>query len=183
MCFSATASFSAGVALLGVGALALQSVRTPRKWPLAAIPPLFALQQLSEGVIWLAFTHESPRLNAAMTEFYSFFSHALWPAYIPLAVLPLEPVGSRRRLLGGFVVTGFMAGGYLLIMLFMFPIVSRPTGQHVEYVPGGRQGQRPGTMTASWRRTNHTVKSGSTSHCASGTRPIPVPGSRGIAGR
>ena len=134
MCFSATASFSAGVVLLGVGAVALKSVRTSREWPLAAVPLLFALQQLSEGVIWLTFIYEAPRLNGAMTQFYSFFSHALWPAYIPLAVWLLEPRGPRRRSLGAFVAAGFVTGGYLLIMLFVFPIVSRPTGQHIEYV-------------------------------------------------
>ena len=134
MCFSATASFSAGIVLLGIGALALKSVRSPREWPLAAVPLLFALQQLSEGVIWLTFAHEAPRFNAAMTQFYSFFSHALWPAYIPLAVLLVEPLGARRRVLGAFVAAGFIVGAYLLVMLFAFPIVSRPTGQHIEYV-------------------------------------------------
>ena len=120
--------------LLGIGALALTSVRSPRELPLAAVPLLFALQQLSEGVIWLTFAHESPRLNAAMTQFYSFFSHALWPAYFPLAVLLLEPLGPRRRVLGAFVAAGFLVGAYLLIMLFAYPTVSRPTGAHIEYV-------------------------------------------------
>ena len=134
MCFSATASFSTGIVLLGIGALAFKSVRSPCEWPLAAVPLLFAFQQLSEGVIWLTFAHESPRLNADMTQFYSSFSHALWPAYIPLAILLLEPLGPRRRVLGAFLAAGLLVGAYLLIMLFAFPIVSRPTGQHIEYV-------------------------------------------------
>ena len=51
MCFSATASFSAGAFLLGLGTLTLKSARRPRELPFAAIPLLFAIQQLSEGVI------------------------------------------------------------------------------------------------------------------------------------
>ena len=51
MCFSASASFSAGVALLGVSVLTLRATRAPRELPLAAIPLLFALQQLTEGVV------------------------------------------------------------------------------------------------------------------------------------
>lgn len=51
MCFSATASFSAGALLLGLGSLTLKSARHPRELPFAAIPPLFAIQQLSEGVL------------------------------------------------------------------------------------------------------------------------------------
>jgi hypothetical protein len=52
MCFSARASFSAGAVLLGLGALTLKSVKRPRELTFAAIPLLFAIQQLSEGVIF-----------------------------------------------------------------------------------------------------------------------------------
>jgi hypothetical protein len=55
MCFSATASFSAGTVLLGLGALTLKLVRHPRELMFAAIPLLFAIQQWTEGVIWLTF--------------------------------------------------------------------------------------------------------------------------------
>ena len=61
MCFSASASFSAAALLLGIGALTLRSAlatRQPRALLFAAIPILFAIQQLIEGVIWLTFTDE-----------------------------------------------------------------------------------------------------------------------------
>lgn len=70
MCFSATASFSAGALLLGIGALTLKSAlatRQRRALPFAAIPTLFAMQQLIEGVIWLTFAQEATRLNAVLT--------------------------------------------------------------------------------------------------------------------
>ena len=134
MCFSATASFSAGVLLLGLGALTLKSARHPRQLPLAAIPMLFAIQQLSEGVIWLTFRYEAPPLNAVMTHVYSFFSHVLWPIYVPVAVLLIEPPGRRRRALFVFVATGLAVGAYLLYFLVAFPVVSRPTGRHIEYL-------------------------------------------------
>ena len=134
MCFSATASFSAGAVLLGLGTLTLKSVTHPRQLPFAAIPLLFAIQQLSEGVIWLTFTHEAPQLNAAMTYVYSFFSHVLWPAYIPLAVLLIEPSGRRRRALLAFAAGGAIVGAYLLYILVAYPIASRPIGRHIEYV-------------------------------------------------
>jgi len=134
MCFSATASFSAGAVLLGLGALTLKSARRPRELPFAAIPLLFAIQQLSEGVIWLTFRYDAPQLNAVMTHLYSFFSHVLWPVYVPVAVLLIEPPGWRRRALLVFVAAGVAVGAYLLYILAAFPIVSRPTGQHIEYV-------------------------------------------------
>ena len=133
MCFSATASFSAGAVLLGIGALTLRSARRPREWPFAAIPLLFAIQQLIEGVIWLTFSADAPLLNTVMTHAYSFFSHVLWPVYLPVAVLMIEPPGGRRRTLAALVAAGSAVGIYLLYVLVAFPVVSRPTGQHVEY--------------------------------------------------
>ena len=134
MCFSATASFSAGAVLLGLGTLTLKSAHRPRELPFAAIPLLFAIQQLSEGVIWLTFGSEAPLLNTVMTHVYSFFSHVLWPIYVPVAVLLIEPPGWRRSALLAFVAAGLGVGLYLLYFLVVFPVVSRPTGQHIEYV-------------------------------------------------
>ena len=133
MCFSATASFSAGAVLLGIGVLTLKAARRPCEWPFAAIPLLFAIQQLIEGVIWLTFSADAPLLNTVLTHAYSFFSHVLWPIYLPVAVLMIEPAGARRRTLTALVLAGSAVGIYLLYVLVAFPVVSRPTGQHVEY--------------------------------------------------
>ena len=134
MCFSATASFSAGVVLLGLGTLTLKAVRHPRELLLASIPLLFGIQQVVEGVIWLTFRYEAPFLNAVMTHLYSFFSHVLWPVYVPVAVLLIEPPGWRRKAVAIFAAGGFAVGVYLMYALVAFTIVSRPTGQHIEYV-------------------------------------------------
>ena len=134
MCFSATASFTAGAFLLGVGALTMKSATRPRDLPFAAIPLLFAIQQLSEGVIWLTFRYEAPQVNTVMTHVYSFFSHVLWPIYVPVAVLLIEPPGWRRRALLALVAAGIAVGAYLLYVLVAYPVVSQPIGQHIEYV-------------------------------------------------
>ena len=134
MCFSATASFSAGAVLLVIGTLTLKAAPEPRELPFAAIPLLFAVQQLTEGVIWLTFSMDAPPLNQVMTYGYSFFSHVLWPVYVPVAVWLLEPPGLRRRVLFGFVAAGVAVGAYLLYMLIAFPVIAQPTGRHIEYV-------------------------------------------------
>ena len=134
MCFSATASFSAGAVLLVIGSLTLRSASRPRELAFAAIPLLFAIQQLIEGVIWLTFRVDAPLLNSVMTHLYSFFSHVLWPVYVPVAVVLMEPAGWRRQALFAFVAAGAAVAAYLLYVLVAFPIVSRPTGQHIEYV-------------------------------------------------
>ena len=129
-----TASFAAGTLLLGAGILTVRSARGARELPLAAIPLLFSIQQLVEGVVWMTFRYEAPLLNAAMTHAYSFFSHVLWPVYVPVAVLLIEPPGWRRATLWGLSVAGAAVAAYLMYTLMVFPVVSRAIGQHIEYV-------------------------------------------------
>ena len=61
----------------------------------AMIPLLFGIQQLTEGVIWLSFSHDAPVLKSTMTYVYSGFSHVLWPIYVPFAMGVLEAVRWR----------------------------------------------------------------------------------------
>lgn len=97
------------------------------------IPILFGVQQLIEGAIWLTFRFDAPMLNPAMTFTYSLFSHVLWPIYIPLSVLLLEPVRWRRKALAAFLAAGAAVGLYLLVNMFRVPIVSGAVGGHIEY--------------------------------------------------
>lgn len=120
--------------MLGMGIMTLKAARNQRELPFAAIPLLFAIQQLSEGVIWLTFEYETPHVNTVMTYLYTLFSHVLWPIYVPIAVLLIEPDPDRRRTLLGFVIAGTVVGLFLLGTMATFPVVSLPIGHHVEYV-------------------------------------------------
>lgn len=127
MCFSATASFSAGAILLGLGALTLKSARRPDELPLATIPLLFGLQQIVEGLLWLSFTYDAPQLKVAMTYLFSIFSHVLWPVFIPFSIGLLEVVPWRRKVIWGFQGVGLLVGLYLLYMIIKFPVISVAT--------------------------------------------------------
>ena len=133
MCFSATASFTAGAALLGVGALTLRRTTLSVEVPFASIPVLFGIQQLIEGGLWLTFPDQAPHLNTILTHIYSLFSHVLWPIFVPIAVLLLEPVRWRRTALKALAVSGALAGLYLLYFWAMDPTTSRVVGQHIIY--------------------------------------------------
>ena len=134
MCFTATVSFSSAAVLLAVGTFTLKAARHKYELPLAAIPLLFAIQQLIEGFLWLTFSNDVALLNVAMTYLYSFFSHVLWPMYLPLSVLLIEPRGRNRLIMTTFLAIGVLVGAYLLLAMVIFGITSRPTGQHIEYV-------------------------------------------------
>lgn len=133
MCFSAEASFTAGAVLLVVGAATVRRARVRSELPYAWIPLLFGIQQLLEGALWLTFPDRAPQLNTVLTHAYSFFSHVLWPIYVPLAALALETVPWRRRVLIAIAFAGTAVGLYLLATLFTLPIVATVKGQHIAY--------------------------------------------------
>lgn len=133
MCFSALASFSAGAFLVAAGTLSVRLAQDRRELPFAAIPLLFAAQQLTEGVLWLAFDWNAVVLQQVATQVYSFFSHVLWPIYVPAAAWMLEPPGSRRRALMGVWAAGTAVGLYLLYSMFAYPITAVPVGGHIDY--------------------------------------------------
>ena len=134
MCFSATASFTAGVPLLLVGVITISRVRNRKDLLYALIPMLFAIQQLIEGALWLTFPDKAPLLKMVLTYAYSVFSHVLWPMYIPVAVLLLEPVAWRRKVLIAIALAGTFIGLYLLYYLVRFPIEAEVIDHHIVYI-------------------------------------------------
>jgi hypothetical protein len=134
MCFSATASFAAGAVLAGIGAIAARNVRAAREIPYAMIPAFFSAQQIVEGGLWLTIAEGGNHLNAALTHIYQFFSHVLWPMYVPFAVRLLEPVPWRRAALLVFAGLGAAVGLYLFYFLLMEPTTARVTAGHVDYI-------------------------------------------------
>jgi hypothetical protein len=133
MCFSATASFTAGVVLLTIGTVTTRRARQAAEWPFALIPVLFGVQQLLEGALWLTFPDKAPFLNTVLTQLYSLFSQIIWPIYIPVAVLLLEPSKWRRKVLGAITLAGCAVSVFLLYYLVRQPVLSRVQGRHISY--------------------------------------------------
>ena len=134
MCFSAPVSFTAGAVLLIVGTVTARRAARRTELPFALIPLLFGIQQLIEGALWLTFPAKAPVLNTVLTHVYSLFSHVLWPVYVPVSVLLIEPTPWRRKVLATIAVAGAAVALYLLYFLVRLPIVSQVTGRHIAYI-------------------------------------------------
>tara|TARA_R110002111_G_scaffold200540_2_gene265832 strand:+ start:401 stop:1045 length:645 start_codon:yes stop_codon:yes gene_type:complete len=124
MCFSATASFIAGISLSAIGVVTLKKVGRKKEIPFAMIPLLFGIQQLIEGMVWLSFQYDSPLLNETMTYAFSVFSHVLWPIFIPFSIGLLETVAWRKKVISVFQFMGIVVGLYLLYLIVKFPVTS-----------------------------------------------------------
>ncbi|WP_338104757.1 DUF6629 family protein [Modestobacter muralis] len=133
MCFSATASFTAGTALTAVGMVTVYRSRGRSELPLAAVPLLFGLQQLTEGLLWVGLDNDLTGLQSWSTYVFSLFSHVLWPMFIPFAFLLVEPVRWRRRAISVFLALGIGVGLYLLYFLVRFPVSAHVHERSISY--------------------------------------------------
>ncbi|REC94350.1 DUF6629 family protein [Kushneria indalinina] len=133
MCFSASASFTGSAVIAGVGIATLFQVRHQGAWFLAAIPMLFALHQLLEGIVWLGIDGrlESPWPQLA-GQLYVFYAQGLLPLVMPVAVWRFLPAGERRRVLP-FVLTGLALSLYNLWFLTTLPTDIGQCGHSITY--------------------------------------------------
>lgn len=131
MCFSATASFVAGSALIPLGGAAcLQAWKVDRRYlTLAAFPALFGIQQSIEGHLWRSFDEPSMAVSHAAAMAFLFFAYLLWLVLTPLAAFFIEDRVWLRRAFWGAAV----AGGIFGLSLYL-PLVFRPDWLSVELV-------------------------------------------------
>lgn len=121
MCFSVQADLIVGVGLLPVGVLALREVRRAREVLFAGLPMLFAVHQIIEAAVWAGVDGDvSMRLQHLAAVAYVVIALPLLPVLVPLAVLLLEPRGSRLR------VAPFLALGVIVSAYFAAAIASAP---------------------------------------------------------
>ena len=126
MCFSPTASFTAGCALSTIGGLTIAKVRRKSDSLFAAIPLLFGIQQLIEGGIWLSF--RSPTSLSVLTFCYLLFSNVLWPIWIPLSIFLIERNPWRRNVLRIFVGIGVVVS-----LCFFYFLCTETTKTEIMY--------------------------------------------------
>jgi hypothetical protein len=112
MCFSASASFVAGGALVLLGAVTFTIARKKDK-ALVAIPILFGIQQVFEGIQWLYLNRGSSSALAGYG--FLFFALIVWPVYVPAFVFLLDK--KRRSVLRVFILAGVVIALYLAWML------------------------------------------------------------------
>lgn len=123
MCFSAPVSFAASALLLPAGlySLSLAYQQNPSYIPLAAMPLAFAIQQASEGLVWLGIgTGSYAEMNLGAFGFLA-FAYWFWLFWSPWSVAQSEPHSSVQRICWSCGVLGFLYGSLLYLPLLMKP--------------------------------------------------------------
>lgn len=117
MCFSAAASFTAATLLIPAGVASVyKAYQTDRRYlALCALPFLFGLQQLFEGLVWIGGQSHDMTAVGRNSLAYMFFSWLAWPVWVPVSTYFLEPASRKPYYLGFIILGSFLgAGQYLL---------------------------------------------------------------------
>jgi hypothetical protein len=134
MCFSATASFAAGIALSTVGVITLKKSEATSQLMFAAIPLIFGLQQLTEGIVWMALNNpEYAHLKTFSVYTFMAFAQIIWPSWVPISILLLEKRPARKNLLYLFSAIGLIVSIYLGYCLVSYPVDAQVKEHHIFY--------------------------------------------------
>ncbi|HEX6892060.1 MAG TPA: DUF6629 family protein [Chryseolinea sp.] len=133
MCFSAGASFGAGAILGTIGIVTLTKANTPNQVPFAAIPLLFAVQQATEGALWIGLSSDNESWKHFPLYIFLIFAQLVWPVWIPFSVLRLENDRTRRTLLKVILGMGICVSVYLLYCMIVYKVSAEIHMKHILY--------------------------------------------------
>lgn len=134
MCFSANASFGAGIVLSVIGVASIKKAEHRSQLLFASIPLIFAVQQISEGVLWLALSNSDAILLQRITTYiFLTFAQIVWPLLVPISILLLEKKDTRRNIQLALVGAGVLLASYLTYCLLTYPVHSKIVEYHIFY--------------------------------------------------
>ncbi len=134
MCFSATGSFGVAAVIAGIGAVAAAQKKPPSHRMLAAIPLMFAAQQVTEGVVWLTIGDPSERrMHLAAVAVFLVFALVVWPLWVPLSLLKAERKPRRRRALAVLACCGAAVAIYAAMDLLRGRPIAQVAGHSIAY--------------------------------------------------
>jgi uncharacterized protein DUF6629 len=134
MCFSAGASFGTGVVIGTIGVVTLRKIKEPQQVPFAIIPIMFAVQQLSEGMLWIGLSDPDPTSWRHLAVYiFLIFAQLIWPVWVPFSVLLMEKDKVRKRILWILMIMGLTISFYLLYCLFTYEVSAEIRSGHIHY--------------------------------------------------
>ena len=133
MCFSAPASFTAGAVLATAGVICIKKKQDRSQLMFSITPLIFAIQQFTEGFVWLLMDEFDSGAVQSATEFFLFFSLVLWPGWVPLSILTLEKNLIRRKILAVISIIGVLFSLFSIYYLHNYNPEVTPNDFHIRY--------------------------------------------------
>jgi hypothetical protein len=134
MCFSAIASFSSGIILGTIGAVTLKTAPKNSHRPFAAIPLIFALQQITEGFLWLCLKGKiDAGWEQLLTYQFIIIAQVIWPFWVPFSMLLLEQKQKRKNLFYLLITVGILFSLTIAYRLLFYPVYVTIEEHHISY--------------------------------------------------
>jgi hypothetical protein len=134
MCFAPEADAVAGAIIVVVGVDALRHVGSPKQIPLAALPLLFGLHQLTEAFVWWGLRGDvSESVERVAIWIWLLFAFVALPVLLPIAVDLVERSKIRRGVIAAFAGIGLAVGIALAIGIFRGPVNAQIQGRCISY--------------------------------------------------
>jgi hypothetical protein len=147
MCFAPEADAVVGGIVLAIGLDALRNVRTPRQIPLASLPLLFGLHQLTEAFVWWGLQgHVSESVERIAVWIWLLFAFVALPALLPIAVALVERSRGRRQVIHAFAGLGLVVAIALALAISRGPISAQIQGRCISYEVGALGNGREWTL-------------------------------------
>ncbi|MDZ7634870.1 MAG: DUF6629 family protein [Bacteroidales bacterium] len=135
MCFSAGASFAGGAVISAIGVATIAKNNDSSRRMFAGIPLIFGVQQISEGLVWVALQSPDHDLMLTIASYTFLFTAVIvWPVYLPLSVMLMEKVKVRRQIIFFLVVTGLVTTIYYGIGMLFYDVSPQISSHHIKYV-------------------------------------------------
>lgn len=135
MCFSATASFTAGSMLNLVGLLSLSYARSVKQRMLAAVPFFFGIQQIAEGFVWRGMETGNDTWVYYGSYTFLFFAFFFWPVWVPLTMRTLVKNQTRKHILTALLALGVGIGLFLIYHITAYGFNVDMFNCHIRYSP------------------------------------------------
>ncbi len=133
MCFSANVSFLAAGVLSVIGLLSLYISRTRAEKTIACTPLFFAIQQATEGLVWLTLPVGTGLIAYLGVYAYLFFVFIFWPLWMPIAVSFYENEWKRKIAMYCCTAAGGCLALYFLYILLLYGANAQIEGHHIKY--------------------------------------------------
>ena len=134
MCFSAQADVAAGLVVGAIGVDALRQVHHRRELALGALPALFGFHLLTEAFVWWDLQGDVPStVGHAAVWVYLFIAFVVLPVLVPVALIAIEPVGTRRALMVPLLAVGAVVSAVLLAVIVTGHVGAIAHPHYIEY--------------------------------------------------
>jgi len=138
MCYSATASFGVGGALLPVGLYCIRESikKNPDYLSFAAIPIIFSFQQFAEGFVWTGLNSGDMNLTKKASLVFLLLAFTIWPFWISFSSWLVEDKPRRKQTFLTLSLIGLIFGILLYAPILIYPdrwLATSVAGHSIRY--------------------------------------------------